>query len=75
MRTNQPHTFASGDIIGQPTLANTAGHKNGLFPLTASGRAIGNRRDEGLTKLLLGNLGNAQGHGNILSGGICKKLG
>jgi dihydrolipoamide dehydrogenase len=108
MRTNIPHIFAIGDIVGQPMLAHKAVHeahvaaevaagavlgdaklatssfnahvipsvaytdpevawvglteneasargvkvKKGLFPWTASGRAIANGRDEGFTKLL-----------------------
>ncbi len=101
MRTNVPHIFAIGDIVGQPMLAHKAVHeshvaaevaagdskaafdarvipsvaytdpevawvgvteddakarglkvKKGLFPWSASGRAIANGRDEGFTKLL-----------------------
>jgi dihydrolipoamide dehydrogenase len=100
MRTNVPHIFAIGDIVGQPMLAHKAVHeahvaaevaagekaafdarvipsvaytdpeiawvgltedeakakgvklKKGMFPWTASGRAIANGRDEGFTKLL-----------------------
>jgi dihydrolipoamide dehydrogenase len=108
MRTNVPHIFAIGDIVGQPMLAHKAVHeahvaaeviagelqgnkelasaafnarvipsvaytdpevawvgltedqakgqgikiRKGLFPGTASGRAIANGRDEGFTKLL-----------------------
>ena len=100
MRTNVPHIFAIGDLVGQPMLAHkatheakvaaevVAGHKSyfdarvipsvaytdpeiawvgvsereakekGLkvgvakFPWAASGRAIGNDRTEGFTKLL-----------------------
>ncbi len=101
MRTNVPHIFAIGDVVGQPMLAHKAVHeghvaaevasgdaharfdarvipsvaytdpevawvgltedqakaqgiavKKGLFPWTASGRAIANGRDEGQTKLL-----------------------
>ena len=108
MRTNVPHIFAIGDVVGQPMLAHKAVHeghvaaevaageqlgdaalarasfdarvipsvaytdpevawvgltedearakgiavKKGLFPWTASGRAIANGRDEGFTKLL-----------------------
>ena len=100
MRTNVPHIFAIGDLVGQPMLAHkatheakvaaevVAGHKayfdarvipsvaytdpeiawvgvtereakeKGLsvgvakFPWAASGRAIGNDRTEGFTKLL-----------------------
>src|SRR3989442_162527 len=108
MRTNVPHIFAIGDVVGQPMLAHKAVHeahvaaeviagelqgnkelaasafnarvipsvaytdpevawvgltedqakaqgikvKKGVFPWTASGRAIANGRDEGVTKLL-----------------------
>jgi dihydrolipoamide dehydrogenase len=101
MRTNVPHIYAIGDIVGQPMLAHKAVHeghvaaevaagdskaafdarvipsvaytdpevawvgltedeakakgikvRKGLFPWTASGRAIANTRDEGFTKLL-----------------------
>ncbi|MEJ7931982.1 dihydrolipoyl dehydrogenase [Ramlibacter sp. AN1015] len=113
MRTNVPHIFAIGDIVGQPMLAHKAVHeghvaaeaaageksvfdarvipsvaytdpevawvgitedqakaqglavKKGLFPWTASGRAIANGRDEGFTKLLF----DAQTH-RIVGGGI-----
>jgi len=114
MRTNVPHIFAIGDIVGQPMLAHKAVHeghvaaevasgdqlarfdarvipsvaytdpevawvgltedqakaqgiavKKGLFPWTASGRAIANGRDEGQTKLLF----DAQTH-RIVGGGI-----
>ncbi len=133
MRTNVPHIFAIGDIVGQPMLAHKAVHeahvaaeviageqqgnkelaaaafnarvipsvaytdpevawvgltedqakaqgikvKKGLFPWTASGRAIANGRDEGVTKLLFddspeaGSDGHAgRGHGKILGGGM-----
>ena len=114
MRTNVPHIFAIGDIVGQPMLAHKAVHeahvaaevasgdtkahfdarvipsvaytdpevawvgltedeakakgiavKKGLFPWSASGRAIANGRDEGFTKLLF----DATTH-QILGGGI-----
>ena len=114
MRTNVPHIFAIGDIVGPPMLAHKAVHeahvaaevaagdskaafdarvipsvaytdpevawvgltedeakaqgiqlKKGLFPWTASGRAIANGRDEGFTKLLF----DAETH-RILGGGI-----
>ncbi|GAA4356061.1 dihydrolipoyl dehydrogenase [Variovorax defluvii] len=121
MRTNVPHIFAIGDIVGQPMLAHKAVHEahvaaeviagelkgdkelasaafnarvipsvaytdpevawvgltedqakaegvkveKGLFPWTASGRAIANGRDEGFTKLLF----DAQTH-RIVGGGI-----
>jgi dihydrolipoamide dehydrogenase len=114
MRTNVPHIFAIGDIVGQPMLAHKAVHeahvaaevaagddkarfdarvipsvaytdpevawvgltedeakaqgvklKKGLFPWTASGRAIANGRDEGFTKLLF----DADSH-RIVGGGI-----
>ena len=126
MRTNVPHIFAIGDIVGQPMLAHKAVHeahvaaeviagelqgnkelasaafnarvipsvaytdpeiawvgltedqakaqgikvKKGLFPWTASGRAIANGRDEGVTKLLFDDSPEAHGHGKILGGGI-----
>jgi dihydrolipoamide dehydrogenase len=126
MRTNQPHIFAIGDIVGQPMLAHKAVHeahvaaeviagelqgnkelasaafnarvipsvaytdpeiawvgltedqakaqgikvKKGLFPWSASGRAIANGRDEGFTKLLFDDSPEAHGHGKILGGGI-----
>jgi pyruvate/2-oxoglutarate dehydrogenase complex dihydrolipoamide dehydrogenase (E3) component len=51
--------------------------KKGLFPWTASGRAIANGRDEGVTKLLFddspeeGSDGHAgRGHGKILGGSM-----
>ncbi|MDB5730568.1 MAG: lpdA [Variovorax sp.] len=121
MRTNVPHIFAIGDIVGQPMLAHKAVHeahvaaeviageiqgnrelasaafnarvipsvaytdpevawvgltedqakaegrkvKKGLFPWTASGRAIANGRDEGFTKLLF----DADTH-RIVGGGM-----
>ena len=117
MRTNVPHIFAIGDIVGQPMLAHKAVHeahvaaevaagddkarfdarvipsvaytdpevawvgltedeakaqgiavKKGLFPWTASGRAIANGRDEGFTKLLF-DARPGGGH-RILGGGI-----
>jgi dihydrolipoamide dehydrogenase len=113
MRTNVPHIFAIGDIVGQPMLAHKAVHeahvaaesiagkksyfdaqvipsvaytdpeiawvgvtedeakkagrkvKKGLFPWSASGRAIANGRDEGFTKLLF----DEETH-RIVGGGI-----
>ena len=121
MRTNVPHIYAIGDIVGQPMLAHKAVHeahvaaevaagvqlgdaqlskaafdarvipsvaytdpevawvgltedeakvrgikvKKGLFPWTASGRAIANGRDEGFTKLLFSEETHA-----IVGGGI-----
>jgi dihydrolipoamide dehydrogenase len=44
--------------------------RKGLFPWTASGRAIANGRDEGFTKLLFDDSPEAHGHGKILGGGI-----
>ena len=126
MRTNVPHIFAIGDLVGQPMLAHKAVHeahvaaeviagtlqgnkelasaafnarvipsvaytdpevawvgltedqakaqgikvKKGLFPWTASGRAIANGRDEGYTKLLFDDSPEAHGHGKILGGGM-----
>jgi dihydrolipoamide dehydrogenase len=121
MRTNVPHIFAVGDIVGQPMLEHKAVHEahvaaeviageqkgdkelssaafnarvipsvaytdpevawvgltedqakatgvkisKGLFPWSASGRAIANGRDEGFTKLLF----DAGSH-RIVGGGI-----
>ena len=113
MRTNVPHIFAIGDLVGQPMLAHKAVHeghvaaeviagrksffdahvipsvaytdpeiawvgvtedeakkagrklKKGLFPWSASGRAIANGRDEGFTKLLF----DEETH-RIVGGGI-----
>jgi dihydrolipoamide dehydrogenase len=126
MRTNIPHIYAIGDIVGQPMLAHKAVHeghvaaevaagetlgdaslcraqfdarvipsvaytdpevawvgltedeakaqgikvRKGLFPWTASGRAIANGRDEGFTKLLFDDSPQAHGHGRVLGGGI-----
>jgi dihydrolipoamide dehydrogenase len=44
--------------------------KKGLFPWSASGRAIANGRDEGFTKLLFDDSPEAHGHGRVLGGGI-----
>ena len=44
--------------------------KKGLFPWAASGRAIANGRDEGVTKLLFDDSPEAHGHGKILVGGM-----
>ena len=47
--------------------------KKGLFPWTASGRAIANGRDEGVTKLLFDDSPEVHanvGHGKILCGGM-----
>ncbi len=113
MRTNVPHIFAIGDIVGQPMLAHKAVHEahvaaevafgekaafdarvipsvaytdpevawvgvtedeakakgikftKGVFPWTASGRAIANNRDEGFTKLIF----DEETH-RIIGGGI-----
>jgi dihydrolipoamide dehydrogenase len=113
LRTNVPHIFAIGDVVGQPMLAHKAVHeghvaaevaagqksyfdarvipsvaytdpevawvglteddakkagrklKKGLFPWSASGRAIANGRDEGFTKLLF----DEETH-RIVGGGI-----
>ena len=40
--------------------------KKGLFPWTASGRAIANGRGEGVTKMLFDDSPEAHGHGKIL---------
>jgi hypothetical protein len=48
--------------------------KKGLFPWTASGRAIANGRDEGVTKLLFDDSPEAHGHGKILGGGMVGEI-
>ena len=113
MRTNVPHIFAIGDIVGNPMLAHKAVHEGhvaaeaahgvkayfdarqipsvaytdpevawagktedeckaqgikysvGKFPWAASGRAIANGRDEGVTKLIFDD----ETH-RIIGGGI-----
>ncbi|MFN5541032.1 MAG: dihydrolipoyl dehydrogenase [Betaproteobacteria bacterium] len=113
MRTNVPHIFAIGDIVGQPMLAHKAVHEGhvaaeaaagqksffdarvipsvaytdpevawvgeteetckakgikfgkSVFPWAASGRAIANGRDEGLTKLIV----DSETH-RVIGGGI-----
>jgi dihydrolipoamide dehydrogenase len=113
MRTNVPHIYAIGDIVGQPMLAHkavheghvaaeaAAGHKaffdatvipsvaytdpeiawvgvtedeakkqgravgKAKFPWAASGRAIANGRDEGVTKILV----DEDSH-RVIGGGI-----
>ncbi|BAV33124.1 dihydrolipoamide dehydrogenase [Sulfuricaulis limicola] len=113
MRTNVPHIFAIGDIVGQPMLAHKAVHEGHVaaeaaagqksffdaavipsvaytdpeiawvgvtedeakkqgravgkarFPWVASGRAIANGRDEGLTKIIV----DEETH-RVIGGGI-----
>jgi dihydrolipoamide dehydrogenase len=113
MRTNVPHIFAIGDVVGQPMLAHKATHEGkvaaevcageksafdarvipsvaytdpevawvgvteaeakaggldygvGKFPWAASGRALGNDRPEGFTKLLFDKVS-----GRIVGAGI-----
>jgi dihydrolipoamide dehydrogenase len=126
MRSNVPHIFAIGDVVGQPMLAHKAVHeahvaaevvagellgrpelaaaafdarvipsvaytdpelawvglteeqakaqgiavRKGLFPWSASGRALANGCEQGFTKLLFDDRPEAGGHGRILGGGI-----
>ena len=44
------------------------------FPWTASGRAIANARDEGVTKLLFDDSPEAHGHGKTLGGGMAAEV-
>ena len=44
--------------------------KRGLILWTATGRAIANGRDEGVTKLLFDDSAEAHGHGKIPGGGM-----
>ena len=48
--------------------------KKGLFPWTASGRAIANSRDVGATKLLFDDSPEAHGHGKSPGGGTVGTL-
>ena len=48
--------------------------KKGLFPWTASGRAIANRREEGVTKLLFDDSPEAHGHRKILGGDMIGEI-
>ena len=57
LRTNVPHIFAIGDIVGQPMLAHKAKEKGisyetATFPWAASGRAIASDCADGMTKLI-----------------------
>ena len=85
MRTNVPHIFAIGDIVGQPMLAHKAVHEahvaaeviagelqgnKELAAVAFNARAIANGRDEGVTKLLFDDSPEAHGHGKILGGGM-----
>jgi dihydrolipoamide dehydrogenase len=65
MRANVPHIFAIGDIVGLPCW-HTRRCMKGLLPWTASGRAIANGRDEGVTKLLFDDSPEAHGHGKTI---------
>ena len=44
------------------------------FPWTASGRAIANARDEGVTTLLFDDSPEAHGHGKTLGGGMAAEV-
>jgi pyruvate/2-oxoglutarate dehydrogenase complex dihydrolipoamide dehydrogenase (E3) component len=48
--------------------------KKGPFPWTASGRAIANGRDEGVTKLLFDDSSEANGRAKILGGGMAAEV-
>jgi len=55
LRTNVPHIFAIGDIVGQPMLeAKEKGisYETATFPWAASGRAIASDCADGMTKLI-----------------------
>jgi dihydrolipoamide dehydrogenase len=58
-------------LTEEQALAQGIKVRKGLFPWSASGRAIANGRDEGFTKLLFDDREHATGgHGAILGGGI-----
>ena len=40
MRTNVPHIFAIGDIVGQPMLAHKATHEGHVAAEAAAGREV-----------------------------------
>ncbi|MER8284541.1 FAD-dependent oxidoreductase, partial [Acinetobacter baumannii] len=42
MRTNVPHIFAIGDIVGQPMLAHKAVHEGHVAAEVAAGEALSN---------------------------------
>ncbi len=44
MRTNVPHIFAIGDVVGQPMLAHKATHEGKVAAEVAAGQKIGVRR-------------------------------
>ena len=67
--TTRPRSSAGGLDRRRSQSQRHQGQK-GLFPWTASGRAIANGRDEGVTKLLFDDSPEAHGHGKILGGGI-----
>jgi pyruvate/2-oxoglutarate dehydrogenase complex dihydrolipoamide dehydrogenase (E3) component len=48
--------------------------KKGPFPWTASGRAIANGRDEGVTKLLFDDSPEANGHVKIQGDGMAAEV-
>ena len=60
--------------MGRPDLRPSQGPRHqgekGFFPWTASGHAIANGRDEGVTKLLFDDSPEAHGHDKILGGGM-----
>jgi len=61
-------------LDGRPSQGRGIKVKKGLFPWTASGRAIANSRDEGVTKLLFDDSPEAHGHGKILGGGMVGEI-
>ncbi len=84
-RTNVPHIFAIGDIVGQPMLAHKAVHEahvaveviagelqgnKELAAAALNARAIANGRYEGVSKLLFDDPPQAHGHCKVLGGGM-----
>ena len=85
LRTNVPHIFAIGDIVGQPMPAHKAVHEAHVAAEVIAGelqgnkelasaafkaRSIANGRDEADTKLLFDDGPEAHGHGKTFGGGM-----
>ncbi|WP_159016664.1 dihydrolipoyl dehydrogenase [Cognatiluteimonas profundi] len=52
MRTNVPHIFAIGDLVGQPMLAHKATHEGRLAAEVAAGDASGKSRREWVARVI-----------------------
>ena len=63
MRTNVPHIFAIGDIVGQPMLAHKAVHEAHVAAEVAAGEQLGGRHGEHLGRTARGRAGPRSGPG------------